>query len=80
MKDGRIAGSGGKFRVKYAEAAKNSLAYLISAINIMNEAEINFKQARNKRLHIELTLIRLTYLQQAMEWTGAKVNRAKKKN
>jgi DNA polymerase III subunit gamma/tau len=68
------------FREKYGAAAqKTSLAYLIGAINIINEAEINFKQARNKKLHIELTLIRLTYLQQAVEWTGGEGEPGKKK-
>ncbi len=68
------------FREKYAVAAqKTSLAYLIGAINIINEAEINFKQSRNKKLHIELTLIRLTYLQQAMEWSGGDGEPVKKK-
>lgn len=47
-------------------AQKTSLSYLISALNILNEAEINFKMARNKRLHIELTLIKLNFLQQAI--------------
>ena len=68
------------FREKYAVAAqKTSLAYLIGAINIINEAEINFKQARNKKLHIELTLIKLAYLQQAVEWTDGEGEPAKKK-
>jgi DNA polymerase III subunit gamma/tau len=68
------------FKEKYSLAAqKTSLAYLIGAINIINEAEINFKQSRNKKLHIELTLIRLTYLQQAMEWTGGEGDPVKKK-
>ncbi|MEP6616654.1 MAG: DNA polymerase III subunit gamma/tau [Ginsengibacter sp.] len=56
------------FKQKYYEAAKRiSVAYLISALQVLNEAEINYKQARNKRLHVELTLIRLCYLLQALE-------------
>jgi DNA polymerase-3 subunit gamma/tau len=68
------------FREKYAKAAKEvSLAWLISAIQILNEAEINFKQARNKKLHLELTLIRLAYMQQALEWSGGEGEAVKKK-
>src|SRR3954470_24391034 len=53
---------------KYTETAKKvSPAYLISALNILNEAEINYKMARNKRLHVEMTMIKLTFLQQAIE-------------
>jgi DNA polymerase-3 subunit gamma/tau len=53
---------------KYIETAKKvSPAYLVSALNILNEAEINYKMARNKRLHVEMTMIKLTFLQQAIE-------------
>jgi DNA polymerase-3 subunit gamma/tau len=53
---------------KYVQTAKAAdTAYLVSALNILNEAEINFKMARNKRLHVELTLIKLNFLQQAIE-------------
>jgi DNA polymerase-3 subunit gamma/tau len=68
------------FREKYARAAKEvSLAWLISAIQVLNEAEINFKQARNKKLHLELTLIRLAYMQQALAWEGGEGEPVKKK-
>src|SRR5205085_12642222 len=56
------------FKDKYAQAAKKtSASFLISALNILNEAEINYKAARNKRLHVELAIIKLCYLQQALE-------------
>ncbi len=56
------------FKDKYIETSRNvSIAVLISALNILNEAEINYKAARNKRLHVELVLIKLCYLQQAIE-------------
>ena len=55
------------FRNKYiAVASELSTAYMIGALNILNEAELGFKQARNKKLHVEFHLIRLTYLQQAV--------------
>ena len=53
---------------KYAQtAAAMSMSYLVSALNILNEGEIQFKMARNKRLHVELTIIKLNFLQQALE-------------
>jgi DNA polymerase-3 subunit gamma/tau len=56
------------FKDKYISTAKKIPApWLISALNILNETEINYKAARNKRLHVELALIKLTYLQQALE-------------
>ena len=50
-----------------AAAEKIGTPYLVSALNILNESEIQFKMARNKRLHVELALIKLNFLQQAIE-------------
>jgi DNA polymerase-3 subunit gamma/tau len=50
-----------------AAAEKVGTPYLVSALNILNESEIQFKMARNKRLHVELALIKLNFLQQAIE-------------
>ena len=68
------------FKAKYLEAAKNTEAsFLISALNILNDAEINFKAARNKRLHLELVLIKLCYLQQALQISANENGLIKKK-
>ncbi len=48
-------------------AKKTDNAFLISALNILNDTEINYKTARNKRLHVELAIIKLNFLQQAIE-------------
>ena len=56
------------FKQKYLQTAqKVPAAYIISALNILNEAELNYKHSRNKRLHVELTIIKLSYLNQALE-------------
>ena len=47
--------------------------------DIINEAEINYKAARNKRLHVELVIIKLCYLQQAIELTSDVGGISKKK-
>jgi DNA polymerase-3 subunit gamma/tau len=61
------------FKDKYTVAAKKtSASYIISALNLLNDAEITYKQARNKRLHVELALIKLTYLQQALDLSDKK--------
>ena len=65
---------------KYTEtAAAAGLSFLISALNILNESEINFRMARNKRLHVELTLIKLNFLQQALELAADNGSLVKKK-
>jgi DNA polymerase-3 subunit gamma/tau len=55
------------FRNNYiSSAASISAPYLIGALNILNDAELGFKLARNKKLHVEFHLIRLTHLKQAI--------------
>lgn len=39
-------------------------SFIISALNVLNECELNYKSATNKRLHVELAMIRLCYLLQ----------------
>jgi DNA polymerase-3 subunit gamma/tau len=56
------------WRDQYINTAKQiSTPYLVSALNILNEAEIQFKMTRNKRLHVEMAIIKLNFLAQAIE-------------
>lgn len=67
-------------QAKYVQVAgQTSLSYLVSALNILNDTEVNYKMARNKRLHVELALIKLSFLQQAIELTTDKGTVVKKK-
>jgi DNA polymerase III subunit gamma/tau len=68
------------FKQKYLQAAQQiATGWLIAALNLLNEAEINYKQARNKRLHVELTIIKLCYLLQAVEMVNNEGTVSKKK-
>jgi len=68
------------FKDKYKSTAKKiSIPWLVSALNILNEAEIHYKAARNKKLHVELALIRLTYLHQAITLSNDAQGISKKK-
>jgi DNA polymerase III subunit gamma/tau len=82
-KDEKVAGlleAVESFREKYLLTAKSvSPSFIITALNVVNDATIHYKAARNKRLHVELCLIRLSYLQQALEITAADSNTGKKK-
>lgn len=65
---------------KYTQtAASVSTSWLISALNILGEAEINYRMARNKRLHAELSFIKLNYLAQALDITADGGSVVKKK-
>ena len=68
------------FKPKYLENAKNTdTGWLITSLNIISEGIIQYKQSRNKKLHIELLLIKLSYLKQALELTINEEGISKKK-
>lgn len=56
-------------KMYFDKAAQAPPSFLLSALNVLNESEMKYRDASNKRLHTELCLIRLCYLMQA---TGAK--------
>ena len=58
------------FRDKYLQSAKEiSANWMIAALNTTHEAALNYKQARNKRLCVEMALIKLCYINQAVEFS-----------
>ncbi len=68
--------------VRQAQAAP--LPFLLSALNLVSQCDREFKQAKNQRLHVELTLMKLAYLNGAVQFvrdlTPASTNgEAKKK-
>ena len=69
------------FRDKYLQAAKEiSANWMIAALNTTHEAALQYKQARNKRLCVEMALIKLCYINQAVELsegTGGAIQKKK---
>ncbi len=56
------------FRPLYNEKANQSPpSFVLSALNVINESELQYKQATNKRLHVELCLVRLCFLLQSVK-------------
>jgi len=41
--------------------------FLLTALNLCNDCDVNYKLARNKRLHVEMTLIKMSYIQRAFK-------------
>ena len=48
------------------QSAITPAALLLSALAIANDCDVNYKMARNKRLHVEMAIIRMTYIQKAV--------------
>ncbi|TAK33271.1 MAG: DNA polymerase III subunit gamma/tau [Saprospiraceae bacterium] len=42
-------------------------SFLLTALNICNDCDVNYKMARDKRLHVELALIKMCYITQAIQ-------------
>ncbi|MDJ0365621.1 DNA polymerase III subunit gamma/tau [Hymenobacter sp. H14-R3] len=67
--------------VRQAQAAP--LPFLLSALNLVSQCDREFKQAKNPRLHVELTLMKLAYLNGAVQFvrdlTPSSNGEAKKK-
>ena len=67
-----------EFRQKYLDEAKKvEASYLISALNLLSESELHYKAARNKRLHVELAIIKLAYLNQALHFSQGLTDKKK---
>ncbi len=49
------------------QAAIAPASFLLTALNLCNDCDINFKMARNKPLHVELYLIKMCYVGQAVK-------------
>ena len=50
-------------RTKFqSQSAKTSASFLLSAMNLCSQCEIHYKAAKNARLHVELTLLKINYL------------------
>lgn len=53
---------GDGLRKRYQDQAHLSpTSLLLTALNLANECDLHYKMARNKRLHVELSLIKMTY-------------------
>jgi DNA polymerase III subunit gamma/tau len=48
------------------QAALTPTSLILTALNIANECDINFKMARSKRLHVELALVKMTFIMSAV--------------
>jgi DNA polymerase-3 subunit gamma/tau len=68
------------FKEKYLLwAQKTDIGWILSTLNILSEAGMGYKMARNKKLYTEMVLIKLSYLQQAIELQQSEGGMVKKK-
>lgn len=69
-------------RQKYlAQAAQTSASFLVSALNIANTCDLNYRTSKNQRLQVELALIKIGHIHSALSLQAEPVEtRLKKKS
>ncbi|MBC8155433.1 MAG: DNA polymerase III subunit gamma/tau [Bacteroidetes bacterium] len=50
------------------QSARAPMSFLLSALSIGGQCDLHFKQARDQRLHVELTLMKLANLRNLLNW------------
>ncbi len=64
---------------KYFEQSQRmGFAYLLSALNIANQCDLNYKSSKNQRLLVELTLMKLAHLPSVINLSSEGVDLKKK--
>ena len=59
--------SGDALKQRYMQQAYlSSPGFLVTALQMANDCDIHYKTARNKRLHVEMALIKMAYIQRAV--------------
>jgi len=71
----------GSLKERYLQqAALIPSSYLLNAMNLANQCEFNYKTSNNKRLHVELALMKMCYLTNMLESSQEKISTEAKKN
>ena len=68
-------------RERYRQQAHLSpTSFVLTALNLTNTCDIQYKTAQNKRLHVEIALIKMTYINRAVDLAAQPQAALEKKN
>jgi DNA polymerase III subunit gamma/tau len=77
----KLLEAGENQRERYRRQAHLSPTFfLLTALNLTNDCDIHYKMAQNKRLHVEMGLIKMTYIHRAVDVSSQPQMVAEKKN
>jgi DNA polymerase III subunit gamma/tau len=60
------------------QAVLSNTSFVLTALNLCNDCDINFRMARNKRLHVEMALVKMTYIGRALDLSAQPISVEKK--
>jgi DNA polymerase III subunit gamma/tau len=70
---------GDNLKARYQQqAVLSNTSFVLTALNLCNDCDINFKMARNKRLHVEMALVKMTYIGRALDLSAQSFSVEKK--
>jgi DNA polymerase III subunit gamma/tau len=70
---------GDNLKARYQQQATlSNTSFVLTALNLCNDCDINFKMARSKRMHVEMALIKMTYISRALDLSAQPVSLEKK--
>ncbi|MES2731968.1 MAG: DNA polymerase III subunit gamma/tau [Bacteroidota bacterium] len=49
------------------QSSQSSLSFLLSALNIGSQCDLNYKSSKNQRLHVELTLMKMAHIHSVLK-------------
>lgn len=62
-------------KARYTEQANEiPLSFLLTALNIASQCDINYKASKNQRLHVELALVKMAHLSSALSLAQMSTN------
>jgi len=71
----------GDLKTRYQEqAALAPASFLLNALNLASQCDMNYKTSKNKRLHVELALIKMAHISQAVELATSQDGEASAEN
>ncbi|WP_084120425.1 DNA polymerase III subunit gamma/tau [Aquiflexum balticum] len=62
------------------QSQQAAISFLLSALNICSQCDIHYKTSKNQRLHVELALMKMAKLPQAISLAALAQEESKKKN
>lgn len=67
-------------RGKYMEQAQTtSVSFLLSALSVASQCDLQYKTTKNQRLHVELCLMKLAHINEALQINSSTVDETAKK-
>lgn len=63
----------------HQQSSAASVSFILTALNLASDCDVNYKMARNKNLHVQMALIKMCFIGQAVQMAGTATSLPEKK-